>query len=467
MTTQERPNILWLCTDQQRYDTIGGLNNPHISTPNIDKLMAEGVAFTHAFCQSPICTPSRASFLTGMYPSAIHACTNGNETWADSVPFVTKLLADAGYDGGLVGKFHMSGGMDRTEPRLPNDGYRFFEFSHAPRDSWETGHDYRTWVEEQGYKLSDLREDPQNMPAELNQTSWCATKSIEFIEGDHEGKPWFLSFNPYYPHPPFDPPIEYEERYNPDELPKPLFRDSDLDAQKYLADVDFQSEVRRPEDFGIQKMIAQYYGMIELIDEKIGDILETLERTGQRDNTLIIFTSDHGETLGDHGLLYKGCRFYEGLVRVPLIMAWKDHFSPGLVSDALVELTDIAPTLLEVSGLPRPYRMQGKSLLPILDGESNKIRDYVRSEYYHVLMPAEENGFEGSYGTMYRDERYKLVVYHNQAIGELFDLKEDPDEFDNLWNDPEYRDLRFELLLKSYNAQAHAVDIGSEQIMYS
>jgi arylsulfatase A-like enzyme len=213
--------------------------------------------------------------------------------------------------------------------------------------------------------------------------------------------------------------------------------------------------------------MARYYAMIELVDDKIGEILDALERSGQRENTLIIFTSDHGETLGDHGLLFKGCRFYEGLVRVPLIMAWRNHFMPGLVSDALVELMDIAPTLLDICGLSQPDRMQGKSLVPILNGERNRLHEYVRSEYYHVLMPTDENGFEGSYGTMYRNERYKLVVYHNQGLGELFDLLEDPDEFVNLWNDPDYSDLRSELLLKSYNAQVHAVDIGPKQIMYS
>ena len=463
----ERPNILWLCTDQQRYDTIGALNNPHVRTPNIDKLVAEGVAFTHAFCQSPICTPSRASFLTGMYPSAIHACTNGNEYWADSAPLVTKLLADEGYDGGLAGKFHLQGGMDRTEPRIPNDGYRFFEFSHAPRDSWEVGHDYRTWVEEKGHTLAELRKDPEAIPPELHQTSWAAAKTIEFIEDDHEGKPWFLSFNPYYPHPPFDPPHSYQDHFDPDTVPEPLFQESDLEAQHKLEGVDFQSKVRRPEEFDAQQIVAKYYAMIELVDDKIGEILDALERTGQRENTLIVFMSDHGETLGDHGLLFKGCRFYECLVRIPLIFSWPGHFKPGLVSDALVELTDVAPTLLEICGLEQPHRMQGRSLLSILNGETTTHREYVRSEYYHVLMPREENDFEGTYGTMLRTDRYKLVVYHGHGLGELFDLEDDPGEFINRWDDPDYQQIRFELLLKSYDAQAFAVDIGPKQIMYS
>ena len=462
-----QPNILWLCTDQQRYDTIGALNNSHVRTPNIDQLVKEGVAFTHAFCQSPICTPSRASFLTGMYPSSVHACTNGNEYWADAAPLVTKILADAGYDGGLVGKFHLSGSMDRTEPRIPNDGYRFFEFSHAPRDSWPEGHDYADWVAEQGYNLSDLRKNPAAIPPELHQTSWCAAKSIEFIEQDRGDQPWFLSFNPYYPHPPFDPPQIYADRYQPENLPKPLFQETDLAAQAKLAGVDFQSDVRRPEAFEAQAVIARYYAMIELVDDNIGHILDALERTGQRDNTLIIFTSDHGETLGDHGLLMKGCRFYEGLVRVPLIFSWPNHLEVGTISNALVELTDIAPTLLDICGLPQPERMQGQSLLPILKGKKIEHRQSVRSEYYHTLMPGENNGFSGSYGTMLRTERYKLVVYHGHNLGELFDLANDPGEFINRWDDPDYQQVRFELLRQSFDQLALATDIGPKQIMYS
>ena len=463
----QSPNILWLCTDQQRYDTIGALNNPVIRTPNIDRLVKEGVAFTHAFCQSPICTPSRASFLTGMYPSAIHASTNGNEYWADSAPLVTKILADAGYDGGLVGKFHLSGGAARTEPRLPNDGYRYFQFSHAPRDSWKEGHDYRDWVEAKGVDFSSLFKDATSIPAELHQTTWAAEKSIEFIEGDHDGKPWLLSFNPYYPHPAFTPPKIYLEAYDPEEMPEPLFQPGDLAAQVKLAGVDFQSKARPPQEFNARSLIAAYYGMIQLVDDRIGEILAALDRSGQRDNTLIIFTSDHGEILGDHGLLYKGCRFYEGLVRVPLVFAWEGHFKPGTVHDALVELTDIAPTLLEICAIEQPYRMQGRSLLKLLNGETRKHREYVRSEYYHTLMPEANNDYEGSYATMYRTERYKLVVYHGHGLGELFDLHVDPGEFNNLWDDPGYRDLRFELLLQSYDAQAFAVDIGSEQTMFS
>ena len=139
------PNILWVCTDQQRYDTIGALGNSYVSTPHIDSLVADGVAFTHAYCQSPICTPSRSSFLTGMYPSATHANRNGNDFYPGPYPLVTRTLADIGYDCGLIGKLHLASAYRRIEPRT-DDGYRYWQYSHAPRDDWEQGHDYADWV---------------------------------------------------------------------------------------------------------------------------------------------------------------------------------------------------------------------------------------------------------------------------------------------------------------------------------
>jgi len=133
-----RPNILWICTDQQRYDTIRSLGNPHIRTPNLDKLVKSGVAFTHAHCQSPICTPSRASFLTGMHPETVHGCINGNDYWDAAAPLVTRTLAGAGYDCGLSGKLHLSSAHGRIEKR-PDDGYRAFHWSHHPKDDWPKG----------------------------------------------------------------------------------------------------------------------------------------------------------------------------------------------------------------------------------------------------------------------------------------------------------------------------------------
>ena len=480
--TASRPNILWICTDQQRWDTIGALGNSYISTPHLDQLATDGTAFTRAYCQSPICTPSRASFLTGMYPSTVHVMGNGNAFFPHYPPLVTRLLADEGYDCGLIGKLHLSSAYGRREART-EDGYEYWQYSHAPRDDWQVGHGYADWVRSKGFVLADLTRDQDGIPADLHQTTWCAEKTIEFIDQEREG-PWLASVNIYDPHPPFNPPRSYRQRYDPEQMPGPLFQESDLEQR--LATIDFQARARHPDALDINSPIlpqspqkggepdpagtggkaaktlqAAYYAMIELIDDQVGRMLAALEESGQRDNTVVIFTSDHGETLGDHGLIQKGCRFYEGLVRVPLIISWPGQFAGGRVSDALVELTDKAPTILELAGLQPGPRLQGRSLLPLLKGEADlqQHRDFVRCEYYDALdLP------DNTFATMYRDRRYKLVVYHGHDLGELYDLEEDPEEFENMWDEPEAQPLKLALMQRSFDASMLAMDRGPERV---
>ena len=467
----ELPNILWICTDQQRYDTIGALGNPHVSTPTIDRLVRQGIAFERAYCQSPICTPSRASFLTGMYPSSLRVNRNGNPRFPDFPPLISKRLADLGYACGLIGKLHLTSAYGRIEERT-DDGYAYWQYSHAPRDDWDSGHDYADWVRSKGADLGELIEDAAGVPAQLHQTTWCAEKTVEFIQQERT-QPWFASVNIYDPHPPFNPPQAYRELFDPKSVNPPLFRESDLAQQARLSAIDFQSQARYPDNLDIkspilpqspesglaepasvgardgQTLIAAYYAMIKLIDDQLARILEALDESGQRDNTIIIFTSDHGEALGDHGLIQKGCRFYEGLVRVPLIWSWPNQFVSDTRSDALVELTDIVPTLLEITGLSLPNYLTGHSLLPILTGQesAHRHRDYVRSEYIDALDLADH-----STASMYFDGRYKIIIYHNHDTGELYDLQDDPDEFCNLWDHLESQALKADLMSRSFNA---------------
>ena len=176
-----------------------------------------------------------------------------------------------------------------------------------------------------------------DIPPELHQTTWCSDRAIDFMEADHGGKPWLMSVNIFDPHEPFDPPQPYLDRFDIDSLSGPKFRDSDLAAQAKLSEIDFQHPARRPEEFKAKWIQAAYYAMIELIDDQVGRMLDSLERTGQRENTIVIFMSDHGEALGDHGLLLKGCRFYEGLARVPLIISQPGSFLEGARRGALVK----------------------------------------------------------------------------------------------------------------------------------
>ncbi|MCP4396572.1 MAG: sulfatase-like hydrolase/transferase [bacterium] len=481
MASKQRPNILWYCTDQQRYDTIRALGNQYIRTPHLDRQVEQGLAFTNAYTQCPICTPSRATFLTGRYPASHHVHRNGCEHFPDSEILVTGLLADAGYDCGLIGKLHLSRAAHTLEKRPTNDGYRFYKWSHHPNPDYPEGHDYADWLEqEKGVDPVELYGQLSGsvgagVPTELHQTSWCSEMALQFIHEQREG-PWLLSINPFDPHPPFDPPQEYLDRYNSEDLPYPLFRESDIEHQKAFRKIDQQTkdainpyqasgqgdstkDVPRgdmgsvpPDDYDARQVKAAYYAMIELIDDQFGRIIDELRESDQLENTIVIFTSDHGELLGDHGLIYKGCRFFESLVHVPLIMSWQAQGLQGLRSDALVELVDLAPTLLDAAGLEIPDYMQGKSLLPMLTGKQNLSyhKPHVISEYHGAIggvqMP------DQTHGTMYYDGHYKIVIYQGHRIGELYDLKRDPGEFDNLWNKAESQELKTTLLHKAFDA---------------
>lgn len=469
----KRPNVLWICTDQQRFDTIGALGNRYVHTPNLDHLVETGTAFTRTYCQNPICTPSRASFLTGRYPSAVNVNVNGNEFFpreAEDI-LVSRILSDTGYYCGLVGKLHLAGCADRAEPRV-DDGFKVFEWSHSPRPLWDgTDHAYAAWLVDKGQdpkKILHLRDkrkdraivpspDRDNVAPEFHHLTWLGERAVNYIHTARD--PWLLCVNAFEPHPPFNPPWEYYRRFDPASMPGPLFRPEDLRNQGALekAGVQFQTSARDPADFGGQELQAAYYASIEFVDYQIGLMLEALRATNQLENTIVIFMSDHGEMLGDHGLVQKGCRFYEGLVRVPLVFSW-----PGAIPEQrqvahLVELTDVAPTILELTGCEVPERMQGYSLTPAFDGnkDSGSGRRAVRSEYFQSLGMGDRTR-----ATMYFDGKWKLVRYHSAGLGELFDLIEDPREFVNLWDDPKARAVRDELLLRSYDDTIKSLDVG-------
>jgi arylsulfatase len=226
--------------------------------------------------------------------------------------------------------------------------------------------------------------------------------------------------------------------------------------------IDHQTtEPLAPEHYDARRMVAAYYAQIELIDDQVGRMIEALQASGQKEHTVIIFMSDHGEMLGDHGLLLKGCRFYEGAVHVPLIISSPGLFARGLRSNALVELTDIVPTLLDVTGLPKLAELQGRSLLPILTGsaDAHSHRSFVRSEYHDALDRP-----NASHANMILDGRHKLTVYHGHEMGELYDLEADPNEFRNLWTDPCQLPLRHDLMKRLFDAVMLATDAGQSRV---
>jgi arylsulfatase len=475
LSSSRPPNILWICTDQQRFDTLGCYDNPFVETPNIDRLAANGVLFENSFCQSPVCTPSRASFLTGRYPRTTRCRQNGQTIPADE-KFVPRLLKDgAGYVNGLAGKLHTSfcnpDALFGTEHRI-DDGYDEFHWSHHPDPDWATN-EYIHWLQERGvtYSRTPYRGSEHvqaGMPAEYHQTTWCMEKAINFIRTNAEfDAPWLFSINTFDPHHHFDPPVEYLERYAKrlDEIPLPNYVPGEIDSKPIYQQIDHQQAYNTPGLHSFTQMTdddhrlvrAAYWAMVDLIDAQVGILLDALEETEQTQNTIVIFTSDHGEMLGDHGIYLKGPHFYEPAVHVPLIISMPGTIPGGVRSRALVELVDIAPTLLDAAGIEKSPAMQGHSLWPLLIGATDiqHHRDDVYCEYYNA-MPWHKN--PPAYATMLRTANYKLVMYHGLNSGELYDLQADPNETHNQWSNTDYASIKMELLQRLCDRMAWTVD---------
>ena len=477
----ESLNILWLCTDQQRYDTIHALGNSAINTPNIDRLVETGISFQNAFCQCPVCTPSRGSFLTGRYPGTNRLRQNGQAIPEDTL-LVTRLLADSGYSCGLSGKLHLSPCQDRIEKRI-NDSYTEFYWSHSNFPKWkenqytqwlfnEMG---KSWEETYSYPLEkiaaagpvgglpDSHVAWDGQPSDFHQSKWCVDRALDFIDRHQDG-PWLFSVNFFDPHHPFDPPREYMDHYKPEHMPLPSYTVGELESKPEFQRIDHQGayggrglSFANTSDYEHQMITAAYYAMIENVDANIGRLLDYLEQSGQRENTLVIFMSDHGEMLGDHGIYLKGPYLYDSLIKVPLILSWPSAYMKSLRSSALVELVDLAPTILEAAGLVIHPGMQGRSLNTICTGKAdpNKHRDTVYCEYHNAMT---EHRNPHPYLTAVRDNDYKIVVYAGLIEGEFYDLRADPGEHRNLWTDRRYSETKQRYLLKCLERTVFTAD---------
>lgn len=466
--TNNRPNIIWICTEHQRFDTINKLNNPHINTPNLNKLIEEGVVFNRAYSQSTVSTPSRSSFLTGRYPVATRCRQNGQNIPEDEI-LITRELKDIGYTCGLFGKLHISAAASGTERRI-DDGYDVFKWSHGT--TAKHGGDWIDFLAENGktfdevYKESNVLLSREVSDYKLHQTTWCFDQAIDFIE--NSDGPFCASINPFAAHDPFDYLPEFYNHYDPEKLPDPCYQPEELDRNPYPHRYRHEQKYKYYDDFKSQsydnhtakqrrEMKAAYYATIEHIDFEVGKLMKYLEKTNQRENTLILFHADHGELLGDHGLYRKGSFFYEPSVRIPFIASMPSLFPKDKQIDDLVELVDIVPTIYEILGEEIPKRIQGKSLMPLIRGDKQyKHRDGVYSEYYNANPKFPRH--TGIYATMWREEDYKLIVHHGSELGELYNLANDPNEMTNLWNDSYYSDKKNELIKKCFDASVFTMD---------
>lgn len=456
-------NVLWICTDQQRWDTMGVTGNPWVRTPNLDRLAEEGVLFERAYCNSPVCIPSRSSFLSGLYPSTCGVRSN-RSGFSDGLldRLLPRRLHRYGFNCGLAGKLHVRG--DWRNSASPESGYDhgYDEFNWSPcgfPDNWG-GCQYQHWLRDRGVSF-DIRAHPDSqhvflgMPAEHHQTTWCAQRAITFMQAMAEkqpDQPWMFACNIFDPHHPNDPPPELLERYDAvlDELPLPDYVPGELDGKPSVQRETFAKGPNRMppnptiryhelSDREHRLFRASYFAMIDLIDMQVGRILDALETSGQRDETLVIFTSDHGESLGDHGMYLKGYWFYEESVRVPLILSWPGATPRDRRPTAFAELVDLAPTIGDALGIDRPAWLEGQSLWPSLTGGPPPRRDYAFCEM----------GTDGDRDVaMIRTEGHKLVRHYLKDEGELYDMTRPHGERTNLWDDLALADVRSALLAK-------------------
>jgi len=466
----KQPNILWICTDRQRWDTLGCFGNKFTTTPHLDALAKSGTAFECAFSQSPICSPSRASFMTGRYPRTTRLVRNGQQIPADE-KLISRLLADAGYHCGLAGKLHLAPGQPPLaigSERRHDDGFAVFDWSLHPPDIPSA---YTAWLKERGIehkreRIGDYIE--YGMPAETSNPGWTAQRTIDFVRAN-TSRPWFFYCSIEAPHNPFDPPREFLEPYlqRLDELPLPRYTPGELDNKPAFQRSDrtgawggtnsgyYAAEKMSDRDHRLIR--AAYWALIDHIDYEVGRIIAALRETGQLDNTLVLFMSDHGEMLGDHGIYFQGAYFYDEMIRVPLVFGGLNRLKPGIHSHALVELVDIAPTLLDAAGIPLYSGMQGKSLWPILTGQAEHHRDDIYSEYYQAIPNAYKAVGE-AHLTGLRNERYLLSVVHGRDEGELYDLQKDPTQTVNRWADPQYQAEKVQLLKCLCDRMAETID---------
>ncbi|MGA8112524.1 MAG: sulfatase-like hydrolase/transferase, partial [Actinocatenispora sp.] len=454
------PNILFLCTDQQRFDAVRAAGNDEIATPALDRLAAQGVLFENCYVQAPVCAPSRASLMTGRYLHSHGLWANGVGL-PDTERMFTRELADAGYDCGLVGKFHLEscfGG--RTEPRH-DDGFRVFRWAHDPYPGSSENH-YHRWLRSTRPELYEAANDPSSpvtfdtMPTEAHYSRWIGNETVEFLtSGREQNRPFCFVANFFDPHHGFGAPKEYTDRYDPASLSRPVTRPGELDDKPpILTEASHESYAGHARGYTtyseqeLQEVKAAYYAMVTLVDDEVARILDTLEEQGLADNTLVVFTSDHGEMLGDHQLMLKGPMMYDCAVRVPLIMRWPDVLPAGERRAEFVQWIDLAPTFLAAAGLPPLRRGQGESLLGLARGETGAwTRDWALCEYRNSGHPYDP----AVHTTMLRHDRWKLIAHHGapatdrERTGELYDLVDDPRELENLWSAPHARDTRIRL----------------------
>ncbi|MFX1392720.1 MAG: sulfatase [Promethearchaeota archaeon] len=482
----EKMNVLFIISDQHRADHLGCAGNPDVKTPNLDALANDSVRFTSAFCANPMCMPNRASILTGLYPNAHGVRSNGINLSEDR-PTIVDTLRNRGYITASVGKIHLqfyappykiktqshecihywlsnktANSMREKFPK-PYYGFDHVEITLGHGDLI-TGH-YTDWLEERAPQfLDDIRMRfnsffgapfyETQLPEEVYNTTYVEERTTKFLEryanGEYGDKPFFMHCSFPDPHHPVCPPGKYKEMYNPEKITLPnSFKYKDqLKNHPFLGPLISNQALRGvilrdSTEEEVRTFLAGTYGMISMFDKSIGNILALLDKLGLTKNTMIIYTSDHGDFCGDHGMILKGPSPFNGILNVPMI--WK---VPGVtkptVTDTLMSSIDIPMTilrLLEIKERHFPPKMQGYDMTPVFNDPNHDVRDCClieEDEEFHIHKIRLRHLVT---------KEHKLTIYQGlEDFGDIFNRKSDPDELNNLWY--KNKELRLKLVQK-------------------
>jgi len=503
--SESRPNFLIMCTDQMRADHIGCAGNPVIRTPHLDALAAQGVHLSRAYVNCPLCMPGRATLFTGLTPRGHRVRTNGIPL-DPSLPTVPGALAEAGYRTASIGKVHLSifgyarhlniPSLALAPDRFPEmiEHWKSGRIERVPTPYYGLQHveitvghgvevygDYAVWLQlehpDEWARLQSNPVGPSPLGAEgcgtfpleeqYHHSAYVAERTIAYLRQQGGDQPFYLMCSFPDPHHTYYPPRPWDRTYSPEEVIPPVSREGEAHETHLLDDLApfFREIYERPLQLSGRsrptimpqahrlEILAYTYGMISLIDRHVGRVLDALDELGLSDNTVILFLSDHGDMMGDHGLLNKGPFHFEGLLRVPMIWRWHGRFRSGS-TPALASLLDVPPTILDLAGVPipegptsseapqQPPAWPGRSLVALLTGQADAVQD-------SVVIENDEDYLGLRLRTLVTPT-HKVTTYTGHRgpgpYGELFDLANDPHELHNLWDSPAHATLRAQLI---------------------
>ena len=426
------PNILFVMTDQQRFDTIAALGNTHIYTPNLDRLVARGVTFTNGYSTCPVCVPARLTLRTGCEPPTTGTYMNSlpelvpgqtTKTEERCGPYLARRMHELGYRTFGIGKFHASPWNENLgyDVQLHSEemyGTKAIRSQDAYAGFIEREHPEYAFIEQLMGERTDMYYMPQTsaLPAALGVEAWAADRAVEQIRQKGE-KPFFGFVSFVGPHPPFAPPIPFNRMYDPDHMPNPIRGDKQVDLMdEQIRWMNYAIWAEDISDGRARALKARYYGEISYIDQCLGRILDAVEARSDAENTLICFFADHGDHLGDHGAWQKES-YFESSCHIPFLVSWPAHLPRNTRNDALVCLTDLFGIATSAAG--KKEVREGVDVLGILKGQCTP-RD-------HLI------GYYGTPGTplfkiMVREGDWKYIYMANGGLEQLFNLKDDPNE---------------------------------------